>query len=155
MKVVVHFFTLLSFSMLLLGCRPNAGPAASQTPVSYHYVDSDATSTSHGGFDPSMTGPQNDGNPTTAQLESAQNKAIKALKAHPNDLTAKKDYVVASDRLAMGLMVDPKIDRKIKYKKALEIYKQVLKVDPKNQEAASNSALIIRIYKELGKPVPN
>lgn len=102
-----------------------------------------------------MEAPSDSGNPSTAELQKDQAKAAEQLKAHPNDPKVKKAFVAATDRYAMGEMVDPNIDRKVKYKTALELYNQVLKVDPSDQEAKNNSALIISIYHKLGKTPPS
>jgi hypothetical protein len=43
---------------------------------------------------------------------------------------------------------------KEKYPLSLQMYREVLRLDPKNKEAKSNKELIEGIYKQMGRPVP-
>ena len=86
---------------------------------------------------------------------SAYDAAKKTLAAKPKDAKAKVAYVAAGDRYATATMMSPDLDRKAKYRDALKVYREVLKVDPKNHEAKNNSDMIVSIYKSMGRPVPN
>jgi tetratricopeptide (TPR) repeat protein len=81
--------------------------------------------------------------------------AKKALAAKPKDKKLQKAFVVAGDRYATATMNAPSLPPRTKYRGALRLYREVLKVDPKNKEAANNSKMIIDIYKSMGRPVPN
>jgi tetratricopeptide (TPR) repeat protein len=85
---------------------------------------------------------------------AAYAKAKKALAAKPKDKALRRAFVAAGDRYATATMMAPELDRKVKYRDALRLYREVLKVDPSNHEAKSNSDLIVSIYKQFGKPVP-
>lgn len=86
---------------------------------------------------------------------AAYAKAKKALATKPGDKKLRLAFVAAGDRFATATMMAPELDRKVKYRDALRLYREVLKVDPKNREAKNNSEMIVGIYKQLGKPVPN
>lgn len=81
--------------------------------------------------------------------------AKKTFAARPKDPKARQGFVAAGDRFATSTMMSPDLDRKVKYRDALRIYREVLKVDPTNHEAKSNSDLIVSIYKSMHRPVPN
>ena len=100
-----------------------------------------------------------DSNPANdaKQLKSAEKSYLSAKKAFKGAPTAahKKSFVVAADRFALLSMTSAALDRKVKYKQALQLYREVLKCDPSNYEAKSNSDLIISIYKSMHRPIPN
>lgn len=80
--------------------------------------------------------------------------ATKAAYAKKKDPTTKKRYVVATVRYGTAAMTSSVLDRKLKYKKALGLYREALKIDPNNEEAKNNSQMIVSIYKSMGRPVP-
>lgn len=45
-------------------------------------------------------------------------------------------------------------DQKVKYRRALQYYREVLKLDPGNDKAKQNADVIVAIYKQMGRPVP-
>ncbi len=90
-----------------------------------------------------------------AVYRKAYEAAKKNLSAKPKDPKVKQAFVVAGDRYAMATMTAPSLSPKVKYPGALRLYREVLKVDPKNREAANNSKMIVDIYKQMGLPVPN
>ena len=95
---------------------------------------------------------------TAAEVKAygaAYAKAKKALAAKPKDKKLQATFVAAGDRFATATMTSPDLDRKAKYRDSLRLYREVLKVDPKNHEAANNSKMIVDIYKSMGRPVPN
>jgi hypothetical protein len=85
-------------------------------------------------------------------------KAYVAAKANytkkPKDAAAKKGFVTAAVKFGHESMMSNALDRAIKYKQALRVYREVLKIEPNNPVAKPESELIINIYKSLGKPVP-
>ena len=87
------------------------------------------------------------------QAQTAYDKAKKAFAAASNDAKAKQAMVSAACDLANAHMNGDE-DRKVKYKEALQDYREALKLDPTNEEAQKNSSLIISIYKQMGRPVP-
>jgi len=88
------------------------------------------------------------------KLQKEQVAAKSAFKRHPKDATAKQKYVAATVKLGTADMSSDALDRKVKYKKALQLYREALKVDPNNVEAKNNKQLIESIYKSMGRPVP-
>ena len=51
-------------------------------------------------------------------------------------------------------MLSDALDQKVKYKEALILYREALKIDPTNKEASSNKDLIESIYKSMNRPIP-
>lgn len=74
--------------------------------------------------------------------------------SRPKDKKAKDAYVEATVKLGHETMVSPDYPARFKYKKALQLYREALKLDPKNPVAKQESDLIIQIYKQMGRPVP-
>lgn len=91
------------------------------------------------------------------ELAAAQ-AAYRAAKAkhekNPKDVKLRQSFVAATVKLGTQTMVSPVLDRTLKYKQALRLYREALKLDPKNVEARKNSELIIGIYRSMGRPVP-
>ncbi|RYG26306.1 hypothetical protein EON82_03915 [bacterium] len=90
-----------------------------------------------------------------AKLQTAYATAKKALAAKPKDKKVRAAFVVAADRYATAMMVESTLPPRMRYPGALRIYREVLKVDPKNVEAKNNSKMIVDVYKSMGRPVPN
>lgn len=65
------------------------------------------------------------------------------------------DYVTKTVQYATQVMTSPELESKVKYPKALKLYREALKVDPKNETAIENRDMIEGIYKSLNKPIPN
>jgi tetratricopeptide (TPR) repeat protein len=51
-------------------------------------------------------------------------------------------------------MTSPALTPKEKYPKALALFREALKVDPKNKVALENKNMIEQIYKSMGRPIP-
>lgn len=90
-----------------------------------------------------------------AGYEKAYQAAKKNLSAKPKDKKSKAAFIVAGDRYATATMTAPSLPPKVKYRAALRLYREVLKVDPTNHEAKNNSDMIVSIYKQMRRPVPN
>lgn len=58
-----------------------------------------------------------------------------------------------ADRGDERMMDDPASPR-IKYRAALQDYRQALKYDPSNVQAKANKAMIEAIYRKMGRPIP-
>ena len=76
---------------------------------------------------------------------------VKGKKSAPKVKTASTDATYA---YGYGSMTSPDLDRKIKYKQALSLFKECLSIDPTHKQAKSQYDLIVSIYKQMGKPVP-
>jgi hypothetical protein len=98
------------------------------------------------------------------QKKSEADQIADATKAHdaakanylknPKAPKLKALYVKATLALA-DLHMNAQVEsRKVRYEKALNFYREVVKVDPSNQQATKNRDMIVSIYKSMGKPVP-
>jgi tetratricopeptide (TPR) repeat protein len=81
-------------------------------------------------------------------------KSAKTAYHHHASPKAKQALVAATDRYAMTSMMGTALSTKARYRQALRLYREALKLDPKNHEAKSNSDLIISIYRSMHRPVP-
>ena len=94
---------------------------------------------------------------TAVELKKAE-KAYTALKTyatkHPKDAKAKKDYVSATVIYANLSMYSDTLSSKVKYAQAYRLYREALKVDPKNKEAKESCDMLVSIYNSLHKPLP-
>jgi len=90
-----------------------------------------------------------------AALEKKQQAAKADLHKHPKDASAKNKFVVLNDQLANDTMMAGPIDPKVKYPKALRLYRESLKVNPQDAEASRWVKQIEAIYKSMHRPVPH
>lgn len=88
------------------------------------------------------------------QLEKSYLSAKAALGKKPKDKKVKDQFVTAGVKYGHESMVSPDLPPRLKYRQTLRIYREVLKVDPKNPVAKKESDMIIAIYKQMGRPVP-
>ena len=86
-------------------------------------------------------------------LQKTQAQARSAFAKHKNAKT-KAAYVDATNALAYATMTADGLTPKVKYPKALQLYREVLKVDPQNKVAKTNADMIVSIYKSMHRPVP-
>lgn len=89
-----------------------------------------------------------------AKLENMQRAARAAHLKTPKDAKLRKRYLDLSLTLANNIQASMALGSKDKYPKALRLYREVLKVDPKNKEAKFNKDRIESIYKSMGRPIP-
>ena len=89
------------------------------------------------------------------KLEKEYDAAKAAFAKSPKNPKARQRFVDAGVQYGHESMVSPVLDRKIKYRQALRVYREVLKVDPKNPVAKQESDLIVSIYKSMHRPIPN
>jgi hypothetical protein len=87
-------------------------------------------------------------------LEKAYTSAKGALAKHPKSSTAKHTFAVAADMYATAAMTTSSMTPHQRYPLALKLYREVLKVEPSNHEAANNSEMIISVYKSMHRPIP-
>ena len=105
-------------------------------------------------------GPMMQGKPSPAdqarltKLEKAYTAAKAGLAKSPKNAKAKADFASIGAAYGHESMVSPVLDPKVKYRQALKVYREVLKVDPNQPVAKKESELIISIYKSMGRPVP-
>jgi hypothetical protein len=89
-----------------------------------------------------------------SMAEANYRTAMAAYAKAPTNAEAKANFVMAAASFGTANMMSETLDRKVKYKVALQYYREVLKVDPKNEEALKNKDLIEGIYKQMGRPIP-
>lgn len=89
-----------------------------------------------------------------AKLQQAYTKAGAAYVKKPKSSEAKKAYVAATVKLGTATMTSPSLGPKEKYPRALRLYREALKIDPKNKEALDNKKMIEDIYKSMGREIP-
>jgi len=120
------------------GAPPNSGDAKGQTP-------------------PMMSDPANGAGDDTAALKDLEKQyedAKAAYLAKPGDADLKTKYVDATVAFGHQSMVSPSLQATVKYRRALKLYREALKLDPKNAVAKPETDLIVSIYKQMGRPVP-
>jgi tetratricopeptide (TPR) repeat protein len=89
-----------------------------------------------------------------AKLEKSYKETKAAYLKLKTDEPKKKAYVAATVKLATATMHSPILGAKVKYPKALRLYREALTIDPHNKEAAGNKQLIVDIYKQMGREIP-
>jgi hypothetical protein len=89
-----------------------------------------------------------------AKLEANQKRAKVAYLKSPKNPALKHLYAVASVRYGTACMVTDALDRKVKYAKALRLYREALKVEPANEEAKHNKDMIESVYRSMHRPIP-
>ncbi len=87
-------------------------------------------------------------------LESAYKSAKADFAKKPKDAKVKKAYVNATFAVGMGRMYSVSLPPRQKYTTALDAFREVLKTDPNHKEAKANHDMIVKIYKDMGRPVP-
>lgn len=87
------------------------------------------------------------------ELSAAADKTISAYQSDKSDANKKE---LISNCMAAGnyLMFDATLPAREKYRPALKYYREVLEVDPSNEEALKNKNEIERIYESMGMPIP-
>ncbi len=88
-----------------------------------------------------------------APLEQKYEQAKAAYEADKSDQN-KGDYVDAAVALGTQVMNDGGLPPREKYPRALNLYREALQLDPGNQEALANKALIEGIYESMNRPIP-
>lgn len=92
-----------------------------------------------------------------AKLAANSKAARNAYEKNAGKPTAGKFKKAAADTImkeADAVLVSPAMGPKDKYPKALGLYREVVKLDPKNKEAQDAIKTIVSIYKQMGRPVP-
>lgn len=98
--------------------------------------------------------PEKEARATLARLEKAQSMTSRAYLAMPGDKKIRGAHVAATNALALQWMSMDSIPAREKYRNALKLYREVLKVDPSNAEAQKWIQTIEGIYRQLGRPIP-
>ncbi len=86
--------------------------------------------------------------------EKKYKAASAAYAKAPKDANAKKGYIEATMSYGNTVLLSQALGPKEKYPKALNLYRAVLKVDPKHAEALGNKKMIEDIYRSMNRPIP-
>jgi tetratricopeptide (TPR) repeat protein len=89
-----------------------------------------------------------------ADAEKSYTKAKAAYNKNSKDAKVKKAYIDATVKYGHESMMTSSLSQRVKYRQALALYREALKLDPKNEVAVQESQLIIGIYKQMGRPIP-
>jgi len=81
----------------------------------------------------------------TANLRTAK---ANFKKSHGNP-KAKHQLVVAIDKLATATMTSEALNPRLRYPQALAMYQDALNLDPQNNEAKNNAAMIDSVYRGM------
>jgi hypothetical protein len=88
--------------------------------------------------------------PSEEQIATLQ----EAYDKNPSDATAKTALVSALVEGGDYFMYTDEVDRKVKYRKALALYRRAVKLDPENKTAREGIDQIETIYKSMNLPIP-
>lgn len=88
------------------------------------------------------------------KFDADYTKTKAAFAKKPTDKKLKAAFVKATVVYGHESMTSPDLDARVKYRKALRLYREALKLDPKNPVAKQEHDLIVSIYKQMGRPVP-
>jgi hypothetical protein len=72
----------------------------------------------------------------------------------PSDAATRKQLVSATYDYGHTVMTDPDLSPRIKYRTALKQFRRVLELDPTHQQATSEKEMIEKIYRQMGRPIP-
>lgn len=89
-----------------------------------------------------------------AKLEATYTSAKAAHSKKPKDAKLRKAFVDATVKLGTATMISVYLAPKDKYPRALRLYREALRIDPKNKEASENGKMIEDIYRSMGKEIP-
>lgn len=88
------------------------------------------------------------------RVETLQQRAKAAYTKKPKDAKLRAEYIKLTLVLANNTQASMALSSKDKYPKALRLYREVLKIEPKNGEALENKNRIESIYRSMGRPIP-
>jgi len=145
---------LLLAALALSGC----GSGSSSPPkTTYSYVDEDQANAAKQGKDFEDPSKFTSPNPITKadlkKLQSSVDSANAAYKSKPSSATKKKLVDLTVD-LASKTMDCTDLTPHEKYPAALRLYRQALSLDPSNPDANAAADTIVKIYHQMGMPVP-
>ncbi|MDX2064144.1 MAG: hypothetical protein SFX74_00220 [Fimbriimonadaceae bacterium] len=87
-------------------------------------------------------------------LERAYLKAKSSFAKKPKDKAAREEFIKRATVFGHESMVSPDLKANVKYRQALRLYREVLKLEPQHPVARPEHDLIVKIYEQMGRPVP-
>ena len=91
----------------------------------------------------------------TGHFEEGITALDEIAKSSPSDPALRQSLLSAHMKFGHYYMFNDTLPPKVKYPNALKQYREVLKIDPNNEDAKNNAQQIIDIYKMMGREVPN
>lgn len=88
------------------------------------------------------------------RLEREYNNRKRVFQADRNNAAKRKAFVDATVRYGSAVMMSPALRPNEKYPRALRLYREALRLDPRNKEALTNKRMIEDIYRSMGRPIP-
>ena len=88
------------------------------------------------------------------KLEKEYKAAKAKLAKSPKDKKVQKNFTDLASLYGHEVMLSPVLGAKVKYRQALHIFREVLKIDPKHPVAKGDSDQIIAVYQSMGRPIP-
>ena len=89
-----------------------------------------------------------------AKYTRIQSQAKAAYLKSPGKAAVRKKYVDSTVDLGLEYMYSETVERKSRYRTALNYFREALKADPSNHKARENVDMLVSIYRSLGRPVP-
>lgn len=94
------------------------------------------------------------GGVSDASLEDLQETYDEAKAAYEADEAESEGYIASAVEYGLAVMNSPLLPPRTKYPLSLAVLKEVLVVDPENDQAAKASEMIVDIYGSMGREVP-
>lgn len=88
------------------------------------------------------------------RLERAYQSAKRAFEQDRGNATKRRAYIDRTVAFGTATMNSPALPPRQKYPRALRLYREALRLDPRNREALANKKMIEDIYRQMGKPIP-
>ncbi|MCW5940956.1 MAG: hypothetical protein KIS66_01905 [Fimbriimonadaceae bacterium] len=131
------------------GCAPPETPAAKEG-------EKPVTTTADPKAPPMAEGSTETPEATATKIAELTKKYEDAQAAYEKskDEATKKALVEAGVAYADYRTFKANLPPREKYAPALKVYREVLKLDPKNEGAKEAHDMIVAIYKQMGRPVP-
>lgn len=152
-KFMRTYFVIIASTLLIAGCSkmeeksPDSNkPQTQQTPN----TNPPNTSGEHGSTDSKSSGTTDE---KANELVTIANESLGKYAKDPSD-DVKKETIANCMAAANYLMFEAGLPAKEKYRPALRYYRQILAIDPSNDEAAKNKKQIEDIYVQMGMPIP-
>jgi hypothetical protein len=148
-----RFVVLMAIAMA--GCANESAqqiPQPALTPA--HSGKSQPQSGSPGAPQPGVPAAAPAGAPAAAPSEERLAALQEAYDRNPSDAKTKAELVEVLLAGGNYFMYTDEVDRKVKYRKALALYRRAEKLVPGNETAREGIEQIEAIYKQMNLPVP-
>jgi hypothetical protein len=90
-----------------------------------------------------------------AKYDEARLKELEAkLTRTPKDAKLKTEVAEANYHVGHAMMVNDSLPPRVKYRGALKHFNRALALNPKHPQAAEEKKMIVDIYRQMGRPVP-